>query len=291
MKGSASHRQGAGTRNLARRLLSLTGIREAIRFVEQHAENLAVDDTLSAAQRGELGDDIRELVRDQREHALDEFFETDVAQAYMSEREDVFLEELALAAGPKIAELWELSAPAGDRLADLIYWGVNTLLVTDKYYWSPLVLIVEAKDAEQERTLRAIWHEFDRAGIIIAASEGIQAGHIYLDVTYLPRDVLLRAYKAVASCRKHLHIRPQDLREGASASIDGDKALRAAALQDAEGSKKAAEKLGFRVYKNDNRAGSYPLFRKYAKSGRILEQRLDALDAFLSSLADNLVKP
>jgi hypothetical protein len=36
---------------------------------------------------------------------------------------DELLESIAVEAGPKIAELWNLSERAGDRIAEIIYWG------------------------------------------------------------------------------------------------------------------------------------------------------------------------
>ena len=290
MRKSTSHRHGDGTSSRIRKLLSLPGIKEAMELVEEHARFLAIDDALDAALRGELGDDLPELPSEDSDRVIDDLLENDLVQTYMSDSEDAILEELALVAGPKIAELWELSEVAGRRLADLMYWGPSLRLYADESYWLPLVLVMQERDAEQGCTLVSKQAEFEQRHVVIIPPECAEPGHIYLDVTYLPRESLLLAYRTVLFCRKQLQIQPQDLREGAPASVDGDKALRAAALQRAEGSKKAAKELGFRIYTTDNRAGSYPLFRKYAKLGHVLNQRLSALEEFLFSVEDKLRK-
>lgn len=290
MNRSTSHRYSDGKSSRIRKLLSLPGIREAMELVKEHALFLAIDDVVDAAMRGELGDDLRELVGEDSDGILDEFLENDLVQSYASDSEDAFLQELALVAGPKIAELWELSEVAGRRLAELIYWGTELWLYTDELYWLPFVLIMQEKDADQGCTLASKQAGFRQRHVVIVPPECAQPGHIYLDVTYLQRESLLLAYRAVLFCRDQLQIRPQDLREGAPPSIDGAKALRAAASQREKGGKKAAKELGFRIYTRDNRAGSYPLFRKYARVGHVLNRRLSALEEFLFSVEDTLRK-
>lgn len=288
MNRSSSYPHGGGKSSAVRKLLSLPGIRQAIQLVKEHAESLAIDDALDVVSQGEFGDHLRELMSKGSRGATDRVLSDQAVACFIADSEDQWLEDLALEAGPKIAELWELSELAGRRLVDLIYWGTDSSWFTDEYYWLPLVLVMQERDAEQGCMLASRQRELERESIVIMPPEYARAGHLYLDVTYLPREGLLAAYRAVLLCRKQLQIQPQDLREGAPSSVEGDRALRAAALQRTKGSKNAARELGFRIYKSDNPAGSYPLFRKYAKLGRVLEHRLDALDAFLDSLSDKL---
>ena len=288
MKRPTNRRQGHGRASEVDKLLSLPGIKEAIELVEQHALLLAMDEVLDVASRGKLGDELRELASEDSVEAFDRLWQDEVCASFVADSEDGWLEELAIEAAPKIAELWELSELAGPRLADLIYWGTNYGLYNEQPHWLPVVLVVRAKEAEQVRALLSRRTEFTQKNAVIVPPEGMKDGHIYLDVTYLPYKALLLAYRAVLHCRKQLQIRTEDLREGAPSSIDGGRALRAVALQRSKGSKEAARELGFRIYTSDNPGGSYPLFRKYAKLGHVLEQRLDALDTFLSSLEDNL---
>ena len=290
MKRRAGRRQESGRQGPTERILSLPGIKEAIMVVEEHAEFYGMTEALDAAARGELGDALRELAAEDSYDALDRFFQDGLVACFVADSIDEWLETLAVKAGPKIAELWELSELAGPRLADLIYWGTNPRLYTEQSYWLPFVLAVKAKNEEQVRTMLSKRTELEEKNAVIVSPEGMQDGHIYLDVTYLPYRALLLAYKAVLHCRKQLRIRAQDLREGAPSSTDGAKALRVVALQSIKGSKEAARELGFRIYTSDNQSGSYPLFRKYAKLGHVLEQRLDALDTFLFTIEDTLRK-
>ena len=270
------------------KLLSFPGITEAITLVKGHARGLAVEETMDAVAKGELGDKLRELAeQDPLEH-IDRVLEHEVAQSFMEETEDAILDALSLEAGPKIAELWQLSEPAGERLSELVYWGELLGACISEPHWYPFVLVVNTRKPEAVATLQAKHAEFRRRHAVAAPPEGMKEGHIYLDVTYLPHKALSQAYGAVLYCREELGIQTQDLREGAPASVDGEKALRCAEMERNKGSKEAARGLGFRIYTNDNRSGSYPLFRKYSKIGCLIERRLNALDAFLLSLEDNL---
>lgn len=284
MKRPTNRRQGDGRASGVDKLLSLPGIKEAIELVKEHALCLAMDEALDVASKGELGDDLRELASEDSVEALDRFWQNEVVAFFVADSGDGWSEELAIEAGPKIAELWKLSELAGPRLADLIYWGTNPYLYNERPHWLPVVLVVKAKEAEQVHALLSRRTGFGQKNAVIVPPEGMKDGHIYLDVTYLPYQALLLAYRAVLYSRKQLQIQTEDLREGAPSSIDGGRALRAVALQRSKGSKETARELGFRIYSSDNPGGSYPLFRKYAKVGHVLEQRLGALDTFLSSL-------
>jgi len=290
MKRSTSCGQGDGKASGVLKLLSLPGITEAIALVRGHAHYLAVEETMDVATRGELGDELRELADSDQLEAIDRVFENEVALSFAEETEDAILDVLALEAGPKIAELWELSEPAGEQLSEFTYWGKILGTYTAEPYWLPCVLVVNTSKTEAVATLHTEYTEFLRRHAVVVPPEGMKHGHMYLDVTYLPYKALSLVYGAVLYCREKLGIQTQDLREGAPSSADGEKALRAVALQRVKGSKQAARELGFRIYSSDNPGGSYPLFRKYAKLGHVLEQRLDVLDTFLYNSEDNLRK-
>ena len=290
MKRRAGRRRSIGKGSGIDKLLSFPGIKEAITLVKEHALFLATDEALDAAIKGELGDDLRQLLNEESYEALDKFFQNELVESFTADTEDEILEGLAIKAGPKIAELWELSEPAGERLSEFMYWGENPSIYIAQPYWLPFVLVVNAKNPEALCTLRKKYTEFLRKNAMVVAPEGMKDGHIYLDVTYLPYQALMLAYKAVLFCRKQLEIQRRDLREGALPSADAEKALKCVELQRSKGSKEAAKKLGFRIYASDNPSGSYPSFRKYLKLGRLIERKLDMLDVFLSNLEDNLKK-
>lgn len=272
------------------KLLSFPGITQAIALVKGHAHFLAVEETMDAAARGELGDELRKMADCKSLDAIDHVSEDEVAQSFIADTEDAILEELALESGPKIAELWELSEPAGERLSEFMYWGGTPDTHATEPYWLPYVLVVNASKPEAVAALRAAHTEFLRRHAVLVSPEGIKDGHVYLDVTYLPYRALPFAYRALLYCREKLGIEKEDLREGALPSTDGEMALKCVELERSKGAKEAARELGFRIYTSDNPSGSYPLFRKYCKTGRLMERRLATLDEFLYSLEDNLRK-
>jgi len=292
MQETGMNRPGGRRRNASNprgpdKLLSFPGITEAIELVQDRAYFRALEKTMDAATKGELGDEVHQLLNAGSDQALDQLLEDDSVLCFMGDTEDEILEDLALEAGPKIAELWELSEPAGERLSDFIYWGEDPSLYAAQPYWLPFVLVVNTRRPEALATLRTECTNVLQRKAVVVPPEGMRDGHIYLDVTYLPQKALSPAYASVAYCRDKLGIRRQDLREGAPPSVDGQMALRSAALQRIKGSKQAARELGFRIYTRDNRSGSYPLFRKYSKMGNLIERKLDMLDAFIRSLEDN----
>ena len=290
MNRPSGRRRNASKPNGVDKLLSFPGVTEAIALVKEHAYSLAVEETIDAAAGGELGDELRKLANYDSLDAIDRVLEDEVALSLMAETEDAILEDLALEAGPKIAELWELSEPAGERLSEFIYWGETLGTRAAQPYWFPSVLVINTRKPEAVATLHATYTEFHRRNAVVVPPEGMKDDHVYLDVTYLPYKALSLAYGAVLYCREKLGIQKQDLREGALPSVDGETALRCAELQRSKGAKEAARDLGFRIYTSDNPSGSYPLFRKYSKMGRLIERRLAILDEFLFSLEDNLKK-
>ena len=287
MKKPSDRRRNVGKLDGAGKLLSFPGIEEAITLVKEHAYFLAIEKTVDAAAEGELGDALRQLLNNESCEALDRFFEDALVESFMADTEDEMLEDLAIEAGPKIAELWELSEPAGEGLSDLIYWGKNSCLWLAQPYWLPFVLVLSTEKPEALFTLRTKHTELLRKNAVVVSPEGMKEGHIYLDVTYLPYRALGRVYGAVLFCREQLQIRRQDLKEGALPSADTGKALQCVELQRSKGSKEAAKQLGFRIYSGDNPSGSYPLFTKYLNLGNLINRRLDMLDAFLFSLESN----
>jgi hypothetical protein len=290
MNRAGGRRRNTSKPNGVDKLLSFPGITQAIALVKEHAYFLAVEETMDAAAGGELGDELRKLADYNLLDAIDRVSEDEAALSFMADTEDAILEDLALEAGPKIAELWELSEPAGERLSEFMYWGGILGTHATEPYWLPYVLVVNARKPEAVDTLQATHTEFLRRHAVVVSPEGMKDGHVYLDVTYLPYRALPFAYGALLYCREKLGIQKQDLREGALPSTDGEMALKCVELERSKGAKEAARELGFRIYTSDNPSGSYPLFRKYLKTGRLIERRLAILDEFLYSLEDNLRK-
>jgi len=259
------------------KLLLFPGVTEAIALVKEYAYFRAVDKTMDVAAGGGFGDELRQLLNEDLPKALDRLLEDDLPRCELADAEDEVLEELAVEAGPKIAELWELSPSAGQELAWFVY--------SDRFWPRPVVLVVNSQKPE---VFRRLWEEsprFDKANAAVGSPDSMMDGHIYLDVTDMSYRGLTSAYKAVLLCRQLLGLRKQDLREGAPAGIDAQKALECAyLLRMGKSPKEAAMQLGFRVYRGSNPGGSYPLFRKYAEHGREIEQKLDLLEAFLEGL-------
>jgi hypothetical protein len=276
--------------NGVNKLLSFPGITQAIALVKGHAHFLALEETMNAAARGELGDKLRKMADCKSLDTIDPVSEDEVAQSFIADTEDEILEELALEAGPKIAELWELSEPAGERLSEFMYWGGTLDTQAMEPYWLPYVLVVSPGKPEAVAVLRAAYTEFLRRHAVLVSPEGMKDGHVYLDVTYLPYRALPFAYRALLYYREKLGIEKEDLREGALPSTDGEMALKCVDLERSKGAKEAARELGFRIYRSDNPSGSYPLFRKYLRIGHTIERRLAVLDKFLYGLEDSLRK-
>jgi hypothetical protein len=263
------------TKSLRRKLLAIPGIIEAISTVKRHAYYCAFNETWieKLGKRKYNSVKLRDLIN-----------KTEVDGDIKEE----WLEYLALEAGPKIAEIWNLSEGAGDRLAGEIYWG-DTYWQSETPSFQPFTLVVEVKDQDKGSALTNTFQECEQELVNlntwVTSSENIKPNHIYLDMTYLPHSALQNAYKSVVLCRKCLGISPSDLREGAPEAIDTKKALESAELKSqGKNSKEIARELGFRIYTTDNPSGNYPLFRKYLKRGKEILQRLDDLEGFLDDV-------
>jgi len=284
MKTQPTDHKSKPKKNLTDKLISIPGISHAIKLVRDYARLCAIDETLDRVQSGQLGNNYRQRLHETRAEDMGKFFEDGFLNSYLGDSIDEWLERFALEAGPKIAELWELSEGAGDRLAEVIYWGQSSPSVKQSYLL-PFVLMTDAKDPQVVRMLAEKYLEFQQQHAIVISPKGIQQGHIYLDVTFLPYRSLHEVYEAILLCRHCLRIQSKDLREGAPASIDTKKALQCSHLADMRmPSKKIARELGFTIYSRDNPSGSYPLFRKYLERGREIQRKLDALSTFLAEL-------
>jgi hypothetical protein len=290
MNRTGDRRRKTGKPNELDKLLSFPGITQAISLVKSHAYYLAVEETMDAAARGELGAKLRKLATCKSVDFVGRVSEDEIAQSFIEETADAILENLALEAGPKIAELWELSEPAGERLSEFAYWGGIVDAHGTEPYWLPYVLVVKTRRREAVNTLRTTYAEFLRRHAVVTSPGGMKDGHVYLDVTYLPYKALRFAYPALLYCREKLGLQKQDLREGALPSADGELALKCVETLRNKGAKEAARELGFRIYTSDNPSGSYPLFRKYLRIGHTMERRLARFDEFLYDLEDNLRK-
>ena len=271
--------------NVINKLLAIPGIKEAIELVFEHTRARAVDQTLNEAQKGVFGKRFRQIVKDDPGTAFDECLGDESVGCYFGDTHDEWLESLATEAGPKIAELWDLSEPAGQRIIDLIYWWGDFLPSMKQSYFLPFAVVANIKKPLLRRELDVKRSELLRDNMAIIDPIDVEDGHIYLDVTYLPSSAINQAYKAILRCRQILGIQKQDLREGRPQSIDTQKALESVRLSDIHKSgKEIANKLGFPIYYDVNPSGSYPLLRKYIKLGREIQLRLEALDSFLDHL-------
>ncbi len=269
------HRTSSGEK-----LLALPCIREAIEIVEQHAWVRSVDEAINEGGEGRLGEKARRLINKSTDEAFDDFLKLEAVGMYIDDSFDEWLEILSLEGGHKIAELWDLSEAAGRYLSELIYWRK----VPTEVNFSP-ILLVSIEDKQKSNTLKEHYQEFRAKGVIIASTEQIMKGHIYLDVTELPYQSLRSAYTAIGLCRKYIGFVKKDIQAGAPSKIDSQKALEAVYLKSVHiSSKNIAKQLGFKIYSSDNPSGSYPLLHKYHKLGRELQERLIKLERFLSTV-------
>jgi len=248
------------------KLLAIPGVKEAIKTVRRYAFKSAREDAW-----------VRHFLRRLPDEDAAKFVLDDSMVDY--DLSDELLESLAREAGPKIAELWDLSERAGDKLAEIIYWGEDVFQgvtpLGKRSYLFPFDLVINMKEPKIVKDLNC-------RGAIVTSRKGMLPNHIYLDVTYLPYDVLHIAYRSIISLRKSLGVQKEDLREGAPETFDITKALKCAELADSGKSNKAiARELNFSIYTRDNPSGNYPLFRKYLKKGREIREKLSALENFL----------
>jgi len=273
----SKHRTSSGEK-----LLTLPGINEAIEIVEQFAWVRSVDDAINIGGEGGLGEKARQLINQSETEALGDFLELEVVGEYIDDVFDGWLEIMAVEAGLKIAELWDLSEAAGRYLSKLIYFGKNTSSPAEVNF---LPILLVSMDEQKSNTLKEHNQELEAKGVFIASTEQIMKGHIYLDVTELPYQSLRSAYAAIGLCRKYMGIIKKDIQAGAPSKIDSEKAMEAVYLKNEdESSKSIAKKLGFKIYSKDNPSGSYPLFYKYYKLGVELQDKLAKLEKFLSTV-------
>jgi hypothetical protein len=263
------------------KLLKILGINEAIDLIEGHAWVCAVNEAIDVAGKGKFGKEIKRIVSKSTASTLTKLLKNEHIEAFINDEFDVWLEMLASIAGPKIAELWNLSESAGERLAATIYWGKRTL-ESDESLFSPFVFLTNVKGKKEKEILELHKEDFKKRNCIIVSPSKIQEGHIYLDVTGLSYSRFRSSYKIIDLYREYLGIKTKDLQVGAPSSINTEKALESVYLADTGHSpRNITEKLGFKIYHDDNLGQSYPLLRKYQKIGRELEERLNKLDGFL----------
>ena len=268
------------SKSVLKKVLPIPGISYAIELVEYYAYIFAFDEIMNLAKRGEFGDDFREALVSQSDDCLDRLMKDALVSTFLSDSEDEWLNELALEAGPKIAELWNLTEAAGDALAGWMYWYHESEATR------PIYLMMSNSVTEELVQLEA---KLLARNIYLHLADAVKANHVYLDVTELTYSELRAAYQAITFCRRQLGMDRQDLREGAPSSINTEKAIQAAHLV-AKGvpRKKAARECGFKIYTKDNPSGSYPLFRKYERLGTEIELKLAKLDEFLCEAGQRL---
>jgi hypothetical protein len=255
-------------RNITDKLLAMSGIKEAIKMVRQYAFKGAREEAW-----------VRQFLRGLSKYNDDIFVFDDSDIDY--EFYDELLEYLAQEAGPKIAELWDLSEGAGDIIAGIIYLGENavqtTNLLQQNAYLLPFVLVANMKDLKISQSLYY-------GGAIVTSRKDMLPNHIYLDVTFLNYDAFHLVYKDIASFRQLLGLQKKDMREGAPETFDTAKAIKCAEMADADiSSKEIARELKFPIYTEDNPGGTYSLFRKYLKKGREIREKLNTLESFLDN--------
>ena len=262
--------------NATNKLLAISGMKEAIKMVRRYALKSAREDAW-----------VRQYIHRLPREDVDQFILDDSTVDY--DLSDKLLESLAWKAGPKIAELWNLSETAGGRLTEVIYWG-QYILFGEKIpygeddYFRSLVIVANMEEPKAMRKLSREEYESIPKNTTIVSHKGMLPNHIYLDVTYLPYDSLHMAYRSAIFCRQWLGLQKKDLKEGAPETFNAAKAIRCAELADAgKSGKEIARELGFQIYTADIRSGTYPLFRKYLKKGRELRVRLTALEDFLEA--------
>jgi hypothetical protein len=268
------------SKSMLKKVLQIPGIYQAADLVRQYAYLFAFNEIIDLAERGEFGDDIRRVVVSQNDDSVDRILKDSNVRSHFADSKDEWLEDLSLEAGPKIAELWNLTNAAGDALAFWIYWPHESETTR------PICLILSNPITEDIVKLES---SLFAKNVYIKLVDAVKSNHIYLDVTELTYSELRAAYKAVIFCRRQLGMDRQDLREGAPSTIDIKKAIRVANLV-AKGMprKQAARECGFKIYTRDNPSGSYPLFRKYEKLGKDIEQKLDSLEEFLCEAGQRL---
>jgi len=198
---------------------------------------------------------------------------------------------------PKIGEAWMESKPKKPMVTD----------TTKSPRKSPMELFspVERIDKSNElgvnivigeerklKELQKVCNRLKEINVNILSSKGIRRNHVYLDVTEIDYKTFTKAYKTIMLCREKLGVNnKRDLGRGAPESIDGTKAIvHAIGEERGVSRKKLAEIKGFKIYREDNPSGSYPLVHKYLKIGRETNIKLDILEKYMQSVTGLILK-
>jgi hypothetical protein len=277
-----------GSKSRLKKILSQPGIQDAIDLTQDYASERAVFEAIEQGARGEFGDELKALCESEEADSTDRFLEQESVDLAISENYEYFLMPLAVEAGPKIADLWELSESAGKLISLAIYDERDWEAEVEDVYARP-VLLVSTKDVENNRNFTRCYREIEKQGFIVGASDHIPKGRIFLDVTEITSQRLRFIYKAVKHCRQVLNIKQKDIRAGSPKFLDGEKALEADLLKKQGKSHiEIAKKLGFKIYRNDYDQDAAPQLYKYKKLGKALGERLNTLEKYLKSLQLNI---
>ena len=209
--------------------------------------------------------------------------------------------DLKLKMARKVAELWELSPMMEQYLIQSWVEAKTKLRVElrekDLHYLEVGFSSDRAKATGQDLELEILFtgkevlkssevnSQLERSEARVITEDQTRKNHLYLDVTGLSYKDLRNAYPAITRCRKMLGLEVRDVRRGAPASVDSTRAL-LAAYSEATGlsRKEVAEMLEFKIYTEDVPSGTYPLFQKYLKVGRVIKRRLYKLREYVHEL-------
>jgi len=211
------------------------------------------------------------------------------------------LNELKLKITKKVSELWELSPAMEQYLIQRWVEGKAKVKVTLKEEDIPLFGIGSFSDGSKttghdlELEMLFTGREIPELSDInskleifetkVIKKDQIRKEHLYLDITGLDYKGLRDAYRAIKKCRNMLGIDLNDVRRGAPESMDFTRALLAARGEERGLSrKKLAEKMRFKIYRQDIPSGTYPLLQKYLKVGRWILCRLNKLEEYIHEL-------
>jgi hypothetical protein len=243
---------------------SVPGVLEAVDLIEEFPFVFACDELIGASEKGELGEEAMKLANSDSSEALDQLLNLDEVRGRLGDLEDQWLEDLAAIAGPLIADIWGLSESAGHTVAEWVYFRV----AEDRK--RPYQMVLDNGGSEQP--VRSPNHK----SIVF---KQIRENRLYLDVTDLSYTQLVDAFEHISTYRKFIGMNWAEMREGRPNSFNVEKAL--AVYQDkllGMPTKNIAIKYGFKIYKGDNPAGSYPLLRRYLKEGKAVNDRLVMLE-------------
>lgn len=215
-------------------------------------------------------------------------------------------EEIGRQGVRKIAELWELSESA-EKILIKKWVETKRQKIKDRKSYDPMdirsifkvtytyvprdpsedseIEILLGNEEENVRDFKKIKKKLSKRKTILSDSSKVKKGNIYLDVTEIDFKTFRRAYKDIKLCRSELGMNKRDMKRGAPESIDERIALLAGrAAQSGLRRKEIAEKMGFKIYDEDNPSGSFPLLHKYIKLGREMADKLDRLEEYLQEV-------